>query len=94
MEKPAHRRMPARETTLLIAASSSVCEQVAVLGRAISATSYPGQGPSARLTASRTTRRERFRSTAFPSFLPAIKATRPEGPRPSGVCAISAMSSG
>jgi len=76
------------------ASSSAVVVAVGVPSRAIVTTSHSGQGPPALRTASRRTRRHRFRRTAPPSFFPAINATRPEWPRPSGVCAASTMSRG
>lgn len=76
------------------AASSSVAVAPRVAGLAMRTTSYPVHGAFALLAASRNTRLERFRTTAFPSRLPAIKATRPSGPRPSGVFAMSAVTKG
>jgi hypothetical protein len=91
---PSHGRTPTRIKTVDRAASRSCAAASAVPGRAMTITSYPGQGPAALRTASRRTRRERFRSTAPPSLLPATKATRPLGPRPSGVGAASTVTSG
>ncbi len=56
--------------------------------------SSPGHGPPAALQAARNKRLERFRVTAPPRRLPAINATRPSRPRPSGVFATRAMRSG
>lgn len=76
------------------AASSSSLRASLVAGRATKRMSYPPHGPSQRLALSRNTRFERFLTTAFPSFFPAINATRPVRPRPSGVGAASTMMSG
>ena len=45
--------------------------------RATNAMSYPSTGPCKSKHAARILRLARFRQTAFPSFFPAIKATRP-----------------
>ena len=58
---------------------------------AINATSYPGQGPPVCRTASLITRLHLFLKTALPKRFPAIKATRPDRSRPSGVFAIRAI---
>jgi len=72
----------------LSAPSSAPGDAVAVLERAISATSHPGHGPPTRPIDARITRLQRFRSTADPSRLPATKSTRPCGSRAPGVGAI------
>lgn len=69
----------------MMAASSSPGAAVAVLSRAIRATSCPGHGPPTRLTVSRSTLFARFLVTAPPSRFPAMYATRPSWALPSGV---------
>lgn len=56
-----------------------------VIRRAITTTSHPVQGAPSSRAACRITRLLRLRPTAEPRRLPAINATRPRGPRPSGV---------
>jgi len=65
-------------------ASSRLMLARPVAAVARSATSHPGHGPLALLTASRRTLFARLLLTAIPVFRPAIHATRPLGPRPSG----------
>lgn len=89
-----HGLTPAFRSPLSRASSREVGVAVAVAGRAIRTTSWPGHGAPARAAAARRTRFERLRRTAFPSFLPATKATRPPGPRPSCVARASTTSTG
>lgn len=61
-------------------------EAVLVLGVAINSMSYPGAGSPTERAVSRNTRLLRLRTTALPSFLPAINATRPRGSRWLSAC--------
>ncbi len=67
---------------------------VASPGLATRAASAPGHGPPILRHASRSTRLQRLRNTALPSFLPATKSTRPPGrSRDSGVGRLSTRTS-
>jgi hypothetical protein len=89
-----HADNPAFLSTTRIARSIASGSAVARPFLATSATSQPRHGPPARRAASRRTRRHLLRRTALPSFLPAMNATRPSGPRPAGVSVTSASNSG
>ena len=65
-------------------ASSRLVLARPVAAVARSTTSHPGHGPLALLAASRRTLLARLLLMAMPVFRPAIHATRPQGPRPSG----------
>lgn len=75
----AHRLTPARPRARASDESSSAVLAVTASGRAITATWYPGHGPPARRTASRSTRLARLRRTAPPMLRPAMIITRPPG---------------
>ncbi len=86
--------MPSDLSAYLTAASRSPVDTPSVPARAIRATSHPGHDPPTRRTLSRKTRFERFRVTAPPNRVPAMKSTRPPGSRASGVGSAKTRSAG
>lgn len=71
---------PALRTSLFPSARSCPNGQSAVSRRAMKTTSNPSHDPPSARQISRKRRFDRLRHTAFPSFLPATKATRPPWP--------------
>jgi hypothetical protein len=78
---PPHRcNTTARAVVSRSAASTTSPGALAIPLRATSATSAPSHGPPTRRHDARMTRLQRLRMTAPPSFLPAMKTTRPSRP--------------